>query len=103
MNPSSEEFNKLKAQVAELVAWKEEKEKNQLHFPLDIQSVQVLNEAFRSARFDRINVLDIFFQASLESPVEEGQMRFFNDRATQTFRGVTTKGVFTGSFDLTAV
>ncbi len=97
------ELEQLRREVNELRAWREVREKQQLTFPLDIPSIQVLNEAFRVARFDRINVLDIFFQATQESPTEEGQMRFFNDRATQTFRVTTTKGVFTGTIDLTAV
>ena len=92
-----------KQQLADLVAWKSEKEKQQLHFPLDIASVQALNEVLRSVVIDRLNVRDIFFQATQESPTENGQMRYFNDRSTQTFRMTTTKGVFTGSVDLTAV
>ena len=90
-------------QLNELIEWKKEKERQQLHMPLDVASVQVLSEALRSAVLDRINVRDIFFQATLESPTEEGQMRYFNNRTTQNFRMTTTKGVFTGTIDLTAV
>lgn len=100
MNP---EFQKLRREVNELLKWKQARERQQLVAPLDIQSSLVLNNAFRSVYFDRINVTDIFFQATQESPTQGGQMRYFNDRATQTFRGTTTPGVFTGSFDLTAV
>lgn len=100
MNP---ELEKLRREVNELLQWKRARERQQLVAPLDIQSSLVLNDAFRSISFDRINVTDIFFQATQESPTVEGQMRFFNDRATQTFRGTTTTGVFTGTFDLTAV
>lgn len=102
-NEEQKQFNEMRAQIAELSQWKKERERQQLSFPLDVTSLQVLNEAFRSARFDRINVTDVYFQATLESPTVAGQMRFFNDRATQTFRGTTTTGVFTGTFDLTAV
>lgn len=98
-----QEFNQMKKQIAELLQWKKERERQQLRLPLDVASVQVLSEALRGTVLDRINVRDIFFQATQESPTEEGQMRFFNNRTTQTFRGTTTKGVFTGSFDLTAV
>ena len=98
-----QEFNQMKAQISELLQWKKQKERQQLSMPLDIASIQVLSETLRGAVIDRLNVRDIFFQATQESPTEEGQMRFFNDRSTQTFRGTTTKGVFTGSFDLTAV
>ena len=98
-----QEFNQMKAQISELLQWKKQKERQQLSMPLDIPSIQVLSETLRGAVIDRLNVRDIFFQATQESPTEEGQMRFFNDRSTQTFRGTTTKGVFTGSFDLTAV
>lgn len=100
---TNQKIAKLEAQVAELMAWKKAKERQQLTFPIDVASMQALNEAFRTTFFDRVNVTDIFFQATQESPTVAGQMRFFNDRATQTFRGTTTVGVFTGSFDLTAV
>jgi hypothetical protein len=102
------ELETLKQQVAELMAWKQKKERQQLSFPIDTASMQALNEAFRSAYFDRINVTDIFFQATRESPTVEGQMRFFNDRSTQTMRITTTTNPpsgsnFTGSVNLTAV
>ncbi len=98
-----QEMNTLKAQVQELLQWKKEREQQQLRLPLDVGSIQVLSEALRSTVLDRINVRDIFFQATQESPTEEGQMRFFNNRTTQNFRCTTTKGVFTGTIDLTAV
>lgn len=97
------EFQDMQRELAELRKWKEEREKNQLTFPLDNSSVKAITEALRTTVLDRINVVDIFFQATRESPTEEGQMRFFNDRSTQTFRCTTTKGVFTGTIDLTAV
>lgn len=97
------EIDTLKAQVAELLEWKKQREHQQLSMPLDIGSIRVLSEALRSTVLDRINVVDIFFQATLESPTEEGQMRYFNNRTTQNFRMTTTKGVFTGTVDLTAV
>lgn len=97
------EIQQLKAQVQELLEWKKQREKQQLTMPLDVTSVQVLSEALRGAVLDRINVRDIFFQATVESPTEEGQMRYFNNRTTQNFRMTTTKGVFTGTIDLTAV
>lgn len=99
----TQQFNELKAQVAELLEWKKNKERQQLTFPIDVASMQALQEALRSTILERINVRDIFFQATLESPTEEGQMRYFNNRTTQNFRMTTTKGVFTGTVDLTAV
>jgi hypothetical protein len=97
------EFNDLKAQVRELTGWKKQKERQQLKAPLDVQSIAVLEESMRDAQLERINVRDIFFKPTQDSPVEQGQMRFFDDGSTQTFRATTTKGVFTGSIDLTAV
>jgi hypothetical protein len=97
------QFDSLKAQVQQLMEWKRQKERQQLSFPLDVTSVQVISEALRGTVLDRINVRDIFFQATQESPTEEGQMRYFNDRTTQNYRCTTTKGVFTGTIDLTAV
>jgi hypothetical protein len=97
-----------KQQLNELIEWKARKEKQQLSLPLDQASMQALVEAFRTTMFERINVRDIYFQATLESPTIEGQMRFYNDRATQTLRFTTTTNPpsgssFTGSVDMTAV
>lgn len=97
------EIETLKTQVAELLEWKKQKERQQLSLPLDVGSIQVLSEALKGTVLERINVRDIYFQATLESPTEEGQMRYYNDRTTQNFRMTTTKGVFTGTVDLTAV
>ncbi len=97
------ELDDLKAKVRELLEWKQQREKQQLSLPLDVGSVRVISEALKSAALDRINVRDIFFEATQESPTEEGQMRYFNNRTTQNFRMTTTKGVFTGTVDLTAV
>lgn len=102
-NEERKEFNDLKAQVRELSEWKQQKERQQLSLPLDVGSIRVISEALKSAALDRINVRDIFFEATQESPTEEGQMRYFNNRTTQNFRMTTTKGVFTGTVDLTAV
>jgi hypothetical protein len=93
----------MKKQVAELLQWREDKKRQQLSFPIDVASMQALNEAFRTTRFDRINITDIYFSATESSPTVPGQMRFFNNGATQNFRGNTTGSVFTGTFDLTAV
>jgi len=98
-----QQFNDMKAQIAELLEWKKKKERQQLTFPIDVASMQVLNEAFRVTRFDTFYVRDIFFSPTMSSPTVPGQMRFFNNGATQNFRGNTTGTVFTGTFDLTAV
>ncbi|HCC04993.1 TPA: hypothetical protein DEP58_01645 [Patescibacteria group bacterium] len=97
------QFEEMRNLVQELTEWKRKKTQQQLSMPLDVGSVQVLSEALRGTVLDRINVRDIFFQATQESPTEEGQMRFFNNRTTQNFRMTTTKGTFTGTVDLTAV
>jgi hypothetical protein len=98
-----QQFEEMKTLVQELTEWKRKKTQQQLSMPLDVGSVQVLGEALRGTVLDRINVRDIFFQATQESPTEEGQMRFFNNRTTQNFRMTTTKGTFTGTVDLTSV
>ena len=97
------EIRALKAQIQELTEWKQQKERQQLTMPLDVASMKVLIEAFRNVVIERLLVRDIIFVATQESPTEEGQMRFFNNRTTQNFRVCTTKGIFTGSIDLTAV
>jgi len=89
--------------VEQLMQWMNEKKERQLSLPLDPSSMKAIVEGLRNTVVERLNVRDIFFQATQESPTEEGQMRFFNDRSTQTFRATTTKGVFTGSIELTAV
>lgn len=98
-----EQVEKLQEQVAELLQWKEMKEKRQLIFPLDTQSIKVLNQTMRTEKFDRLNVRDIYFTATNTSPTVAGQMRFYNDGATQNMRINTTYSVFTGTVDLTAV
>jgi hypothetical protein len=98
-----EQVTKLKIQVAELLEWKALKEKRQLSFPLDTQSIRVLNQTMRTEKFDRLNVRDIYFTATNTSPTVAGQMRFYNDGATQNMRINTTYTVFTGTVDLTAV
>lgn len=99
----AEKVTLLEKQVAELLSWKAEKERQQLAFPLDSQSIKVLNQTMRLEKFDRLNVRDIYFTATSTSPTVAGQMRFYNDGATQNMRINTTYTVFTGTVDLTAV
>ena len=97
------EMKLLQEQVQELLDWKKQKETRQLTFPLDTQSIRVLNQTMKSQKFDRLNVRDIYFTATNTSPTVAGQMRFYNDGATQNMRINTTYAVFTGTVDLTAV
>ncbi len=104
MTPDSQKrIATLEKQVAELMAWKKKKERQQITFPLDVASINTINETLKVTKFDRINVRDVYFTATNTSPTVPGQMRFYNDGATQNFRGNTTYTVFTGTFDLTAV
>lgn len=96
-------MSNLEKQVAELLAWQKKREERQLSFPLDSQSIRVLNQTMRLEKFDRLNVRDIYFTATNTSPTVAGQMRFYNDGATQNMRINTTYTVFTGTVDLTAV
>ena len=98
-----QEIKILKEQVAELMVWKEKRENSQLTFPLDERSISALNQTMRVQKFDRLNVRDIYFTATNTSPTVAGQMRFYNDGATQNMRINTTWTVFTGTVDLTAV
>jgi hypothetical protein len=98
-----ERVDLLEKQVAELLSWKAVKDRQQLSFPLDSQSIKVLNQTMRLEKFDRLNVRDIYFTATNTSPTVAGQMRFYNDGATQNMRINTTYTVFTGTVDLTAV
>ena len=104
MSPQqTKEYEQLKAQVQELLDWKKQKETRQLTFPLDTQSIRVLNQTMKSQKFDRLNVRDIYFTATNTSPTVAGQMRFYNDGVTQNMRINTAWTVFTGTVDLTAV
>ena len=87
----------------ELMRFMNERRSQQLTMPLDLASMQAIVEGFRTTIIERLNVRDIYFQATQESPTENGQMRFYDDRTTQNMRICTTKGVFVGSVDLTAV
>jgi len=98
-----ERVDQLQLQVEELLEWKKKKENMQLSFPLDTQSIKVLNNTMRIEKFDRLNVRDIYFTATNTNPTVAGQMRFYNDGATQNMRINTTYTVFTGTVDLTAV
>jgi len=93
----------LERQVQTLLKWKEQREKQQLVYPIDKPSMNALDNAFRNFVFTGVRTKDIFFSPQLTSPTIEGQMRFYNDLTTQNFRCTTTTGVFTGSIDLTAV
>ena len=97
------EMKLLQEQVQELLEWKKQKSRQQLSFPLDEVSVDALNQTLRRVKLDRINVRDIYFTATNTSPTVAGQMRFYNDGATQNMRINTTYAVFTGTVDLTAV
>lgn len=105
--PNNQDLQKkvadLERQVRTLMEWKEEKEKNQLKYPLDKATMYALDNAFRNFIFTEIHTKDVFFAPQLVNPTVEGQMRFYNDLTTQNFRCTTTSGVFTGSIDLTAV
>ena len=103
MSPQqTKEYEQLKAQVQELLDWKKQKETRQLTFPLDTQSIRVLNQTMKSQKFDRLNVRDIYFTATNTSPTVAGQMRFYNDGVTQNMR-INTTWTVTGTVDLTAV
>lgn len=51
-----QQFEQLKAQVAQLAEAVKEKQSTQFSFPLDIPSAQALVESFRTIRFGRLNI-----------------------------------------------
>jgi len=98
----------LERQVKELLEWKKQRERQQIKYPLDIESMKALNEAMSSFIFTRVNLLDAYFSPQLTSPTTRGQMRYFDDLTTQNFRVRTSTNPpdaadFTGTIDLTAV
>jgi oxalate decarboxylase/phosphoglucose isomerase-like protein (cupin superfamily) len=98
-----QEIKQMKKDIQELKEWKALKERQQLQSPLDPTSVKVLSETLKTVKLERLNVRDIYFEATNSSPTTAGQMRFFNNGATQQMRINTTWSVFVGSVDLTAV
>jgi len=107
-NNTQQEIADLKRQVKELLEWKKLKERQQLIFPIDIESMRALNEAMITFQFTRVNTMDVFFGTQTESPKTRGQMRYFDDLTNQNFRCRTStnppdSGDFTGTINLTAV
>lgn len=94
-------YNDLIKRIEELEAWKAQKERQQLSFPLDNASLGVLNQAFYTYEFDQFRVRDVFFTVTTSGTTTQGQLRYFNDGVSQNFRAQA--GSFTGTVDLTAV
>lgn len=102
------EIDALKAQVKELMEWKKARVRQQFEYPLDKESMRVLNEAFLFTTFTKVNVFDIYFQAQTSKPTVRGQMRYYDDLTTQQFQVRTSTNPpdaanFTGSINLTAI
>lgn len=69
------EIELLKRQIDVLTRWKEERERRQLHLPLDPASIQVLNEAFKGSSFDKIVVQSLFLKTGVSNnPLVDGQV-----------------------------
>lgn len=79
----NKEIETLKAQVADLLKWKKEKEKQQLTLPLDHASVRVLDNAFRVSSFSEFSVQNLRMHTDNEAdPYREGEIVY--DRAGGT-------------------
>ena len=95
---SQKEIAELKRQVAILMKWKDEKEKQQLKYPLDKVSMSALDNAFRNHIFTEVRVKDIMFAPQLIYPAKAGQMRFCNNLVIQNMR--VNLGTYEGRFVL---
>lgn len=59
MNPSRQEFELLKREVADLKRELEQRKRQQIQVPLDEASIQVLLQALYNKRIDRLTVKDL--------------------------------------------
>jgi hypothetical protein len=97
----SQEIKELRREVAELKARLDRKDTQQLQFPLDTASFNVIAEALRTNSLESIMVKDIFFKRGLTvNPAESGQMNYF-DGASKGIR-IHVNG-FTGQLDATSI
>lgn len=86
MNPTREEFDALKREVAQMRLELDQRKLQQLMMPLDNASLGVLNEAFYRYEFDRLKLVNLFFRTgNAQNPVEDGQMTYY-DSGTVGFR-----------------
>jgi hypothetical protein len=106
---SDNRIKTLERQVDELLKWKEAREKQQLTLPIDYASMKALDNAFREFKFNRINVVSVFFTSTSNiARTVKGQMTYYDDLTTQNFLCTTTTNPpngtdFTGRINLTAV
>ena len=78
------QFNEMIRKVDELYRWMEDRKRQQLTFPLDLTSVNVLNEAFRTKYFDVVKTRELFLKPGLSvSPSVEGQIVYNENGGTQ--------------------
>ena len=86
MNPTREEFDALKREVAQMRLELDARKLQQLMMPLDNASLGVLNDAFYRYEFDRLKLVNLFFRTgNAQNPVEDGQMTYY-DSGTVGFR-----------------
>jgi len=96
-----QEIEILKQEIAELKTRLDKRDAQQLQFPLDIASFNVISEAMRTGFIERINVKELFFKTGLTvNPTVSGQMLYF-DGASKGFR-IHVNG-FTGQLDATSI
>lgn len=86
MNPTREEFDALKREVAQMRLELDQRKLQQLMMPLDTASLGVLNDAFYRYEFDRLKLVNLFFRTgNAQNPIENGQMTYY-DSGTVGFR-----------------
>lgn len=64
MNPSRQEFEQLKREVADLKRELEQRKRQQIQVPLDEASIQVLLQALYNKRIDRLTIKDLRYVTS---------------------------------------
>lgn len=81
------QFEEMIRKVDELYKWMQDRKRQQLTLPLDIASVSVLNEAFRSRYFDVVKTRELFLKPGFSvNPSVEGQIVYHENSGTQEIR-----------------
>jgi len=77
----------LAPKVDKLLQWMEERKRQQLSLPLDVPSISVLNEAFKTRYFDVVKTRELFLKPGFSvNPSSEGQILYHENSGTQVVK-----------------
>ena len=88
MNPEqTKQFNEMITKVNEVYEFVQARKKQQLTLPLDVGSINVLNEAFRIKYFDVIKTRELFLKPGFSvDPNQEGQIVAHDNGGTRVLK-----------------